>query len=163
MGVNAALYGSLLVVLFIILYYRTSGLVTVAALVSNIVILMAILAQFDLVLTLPGIAGIILTVGMAVDANVLINERIREELRKQKTIRASVQSGYSNATRTIIDANVTTLIAGVILLWFGTGPIKGFAVTLSIGILTSMFTALVMTRVLMEWLTRNQGQQKMSI
>jgi SecD/SecF fusion protein len=162
-GVNAALYGSVLVVLFIIVYYRMSGLVTVFALVSNIVILMGILAQFDLVLTLPGIAGIILTVGMAVDANVLINERIREELRKDKTIRASVQSGYQNATRTIVDANVTTLIAGGILLWFGTGPIKGFAVTLSIGILTSMFTALVMTRAMMELMTRNQGRQKLSI
>jgi protein-export membrane protein SecD len=163
MGVNAAIYGSLLVIIFIILYYRTSGLVTVIALLSNIIILMAVLAQFDLVLTLPGIAGIILTVGMAVDANVLINERIREELRKNKTIRASVQSGYANATRTIVDANVTTLIAGGILLWFGTGPIKGFAVTLSIGILTSMFTALVMTRVIMEFMTRKQGRQKMSI
>ncbi|MBE0566764.1 MAG: protein translocase subunit SecD, partial [Krumholzibacteria bacterium] len=162
-GVNAALYGSLLVIVFILIYYRRSGLVVVLALVSNIVILMAVLAQFDLVLTLPGIAGIILTVGMAVDANVLINERIREELRKAKTIRASVQSGYANATRTIIDANVTTLIAGGILLWFGTGPIKGFAVTLCIGILSSMFTALVMTRVVMEITTRNQGKQKLSI
>jgi len=163
MGVSAALYGSVLVVLFMLFYYRLSGIVTVLALLSNIIILMAVLAQFDLVLTLPGIAGIILTVGIAVDANVLINERIREELRKDKTIRASVQSGYANATRTIVDANVTTLIAGVILLWFGTGPIKGFAVTLSIGILTSMFTALVMTRVLMEWITRNQGTKKLSI
>jgi len=163
MGVSAALYGSLMVILFMLIYYRLSGVVTVIALISNIIILMAVLAQFDLVLTLPGIAGIILTVGMAVDANVLINERIREELRKEKTIRASVQSGYMNATRTIVDANVTTLIAGVILLMFGTGPIKGFAVTLSIGILTSMFTALVMTRVIMELVTRNQGKKTMSI
>jgi protein-export membrane protein SecD len=162
MGVNAALYGSLLVIIFILIYYRMKGLVAVMALLSNIIILMAVLAQFDMVLTLPGIAGIILTVGMAVDANVLINERIREELRKDKTIRASVQAGYSNATRTIVDANVTTLIAGGILLWFGTGPIKGFAVTLSIGILTSMFTALVMTRVIMEFVTRNQGRKKLS-
>jgi len=162
-GVSAAMYGSILVVLFMILYYRLSGLITVIALVSNIIILMAVLAQFGLVLTLPGIAGIILTVGMAVDANVLINERIREELRKDKTIRAAVQSGYMNATRTIVDANVTTLIAGGILLMFGTGPIKGFAVTLSIGILTSMFTALVMTRVIMEMSTKNQGKQTMSI
>ncbi len=127
MGLNAAMYGSILVVIFMLIYYRASGLVTVLALVSNIVILMSVLAQFGLVLTLPGIAGIILTVGMAVDAN------------------------------------VTTLIAGGILLAFGTGPIKGFAVTLSIGILTSMFTALVMTRVIMEWLYRNKGQQKVSI
>ncbi|MCP4290719.1 MAG: protein translocase subunit SecD [bacterium] len=163
MGLDAAMYGSILVVIFMLIYYRASGLVTVLALVSNIVILMSVLAQFGLVLTLPGIAGIILTVGMAVDANVLINERIREELRKDKTVRAAVQSGYMNATRTIVDANVTTLIAGGILLMFGTGPIKGFAVTLSIGILTSMFTALVMTRVLMETITRKQGKQTMSI
>jgi SecD/SecF fusion protein len=163
MGVSAALYGSIMVVIFMLIYYRLSGVVVVIALVSNIIILMAVLAQFDLVLTLPGIAGIILTVGMAVDANVLINERIREEIRKDKTIRASVQSGYANATRTIVDANVTTLIAGGILLWFGTGPIKGFAVTLSIGILTSMFTALVMTRVIMDLMTRKQGRQKISI
>ena len=162
-GVSAAMYGSIFVILFMLVYYRLSGLITVIALVSNIIILMAVLAQFGLVLTLPGIAGIILTVGMAVDANVLINERIREELRKDKTIRASVQSGYMNATRTIIDANVTTLIAGGILLMFGTGPIKGFAVTLSIGIITSMFTALVMTRVIMEMSTRNKGKQTMSI
>ncbi len=163
MGVSAAMYGSLMVIVFMLIYYRLTGVVTVIALVSNILILMAVLAKFGLVLTLPGIAGIILTVGMAVDANVLINERIREELRNNKTVRAAVQAGYKNATRTIVDANVTTLIAGVILLWFGTGPIKGFAVTLSIGILTSMFTALIMTRVLMEWVTRNQGRKKMSI
>jgi len=162
-GVSAALYGSLMVVLFIVFYYRLTGLITVLALVSNIVILLAILAQFGLVLTLPGIAGIILTVGMAVDANVLINERIREELRKNKTVRAAVDAGYANATRTIVDANVTTLIVGAILLWFGTGPIKGFAVTLSIGILTSMFTALVMARVIMELQTRNKAHGKLSI
>jgi preprotein translocase subunit SecD len=112
---------------------------------------------------LPGIAGIILTIGMAVDANVLINERVREELRKKKTVRAAVDSGYANATRTIVDANVTTLIAGVILLWFGTGPIKGFAVTLCIGILSSMFTALILTRVIMEFVTRGRAQAKLSI
>jgi preprotein translocase subunit SecD len=100
---------------------------------------------------------------MAVDANVLINERIREELRRDKTVKAAVESGYRNATRTIVDANVTTLIAGAILLYFGTGPIKGFAVTLSIGILTSMFTALVLTRVVMEIMTRRQGRTKVSI
>ncbi len=162
-GVSAAMYGSIFVILFMLVYYRATGFVVVLALVSNIIILMAVLAQFGLVLTLPGIAGIILTVGMAVDANVLINERIREELRKDKTIRASVQSGYMNATRTIVDANVTTLIAGGVLLMFGTGPIKGFAVTLCIGILTSMFTALVMTRVIMEMMVRNKGRETMSI
>jgi len=162
-GVRAAMYGSILVMIFMLIYYRGTGLIVVFALVSNIIILMAVLAQFGLVLTLPGIAGIILTVGMAVDANVLINERIREELRKAKTVRAAVQAGYRNATRTIIDANVTTLIVGLVLWNFGSGPVQGFAVTLCIGILTSMFTALVMTRVIMEWLYRNKGQQKVSV
>ncbi len=162
-GINAALYGSLLVVLFMVLYYKKTGLITDLALIANILILMAVLAQFGLVLTLPGIAGIILTVGMAVDANVLINERVREELRKGKTNKAAVQAGYLNATRTIVDANVTTLIAAVILLWFGTGPIKGFAVTLSIGILSSMFTALVMTRVLLEMMAKGKVHGKLSI
>jgi protein-export membrane protein SecD len=162
-GVRAAMWGSILVAIFMLIYYRSSGIVTDIALFSNILILMAVLAQFGLVLTLPGIAGIILTVGMAVDANVLINERVREELRKAKTVRAAVQAGYQNATRTIVDANVTTLIVGLVLWNFGTGPVLGFAVTLCIGILTSMFTALVLTRVIMEIVTRNQGQQKISI
>jgi protein-export membrane protein SecD len=162
-GVQAALWGSVLVAIFMLIYYRGSGVVTDIALISNILILMAVLAQFGLVLTLPGIAGVILTVGMAVDANVLINERVREELRKAKTVRAAVQAGYQNATRTILDANITTLIVGLVLWNFGTGPVKGFAVTLCIGIVTSMFTALVMTRVIMEWLHRNRGQQKISI
>ncbi len=162
MGLQAMLYGSLLVIVFILIYYRFSGLVVVLALITTILILLAVLGQFGLVLTLPGIAGIVLTVGMAVDANVLINERIREERRKDKTLRAAVESGYANATRTIIDANVTTLIVGVILLRFGTGPVKGFAVTLSIGILTSMFTALIMTRVIMELASREKGRRKLA-
>jgi protein-export membrane protein SecD len=162
-GLQAMMWGSLLVMVFMLLYYRGSGLITDLALVSNIVILMAVLAQFGLVLTLPGIAGVILTVGMAVDANVLINERVREELRKAKTVRAAVQSGYQNATRTILDANITTLIVGLVLWNFGTGPVLGFAVTLCIGILTSMFTALVLTRVVMELVNRNKGQTKVSI
>ncbi len=162
-GVKAAMWGSILVAIFMIIYYRGTGLITVAALVSNILILMAVLAQFGLVLTLPGIAGIILTVGMAVDANVLINERVREELRKAKTVRAAIQAGYANATRTIIDANVTTLIVGMVLWNFGSGPVQGFAVTLCIGIITSVFTALVLTRVITELVHRNAGQQKVSI
>jgi SecD/SecF fusion protein len=163
MGVNASLWGSILVVLFMVVYYRVSGVVAVAALVANILILLAVLAQFNLVLTLPGLAGVALTVGMAVDANVLINERIREELRKDKSVRAAVQAGYHNASRTIVDSNLTTLIAGLVLLWFGTGPIKGFAVTMSIGILTSMFTALVMTQVITELMLRNPRKQTLSI
>jgi protein-export membrane protein SecD len=162
-GIRAALWGSVMVAIFILIYYRGSGVVTDIALVTNILILMAVLAQFGLVLTLPGIAGVILTVGMAVDANVLINERIREELRKAKTVRAAVQSGYKNATSAILDANITTLVVGMVLWNFGTGPVKGFAVTLCIGIATSVFTALVLTRVIMEWLHRNKGQQKVSV
>ncbi len=162
-GLNAALYGLALVMVFVLLYYRLTGFVVVFAVLANVLILLAVLAQFGLVLTLPGIAGIILTIGMAVDANVLINERIREELRRKKTSRAAVDSGYQNATRTIVDANVTTLIAAAILLWFGTGPIQGFAVTLSIGILSSMFTALVLTRVIMEAATYNRSHAKLSI
>jgi len=162
-GLQAMMWGGLVVVVFMLIYYRGSGVITDIALISNIVILMAVLAQFGLVLTLPGIAGVILTVGMAVDANVLINERVREELRKAKTVRAAVQAGYQNATRTILDANITTLIVGMVLWNFGTGPVLGFAVTLCIGILTSMFTALVLTRVIMEWVNRNKGQQKVSI
>ena len=162
-GMTAAMYGLIAVIIFIVIYYRGSGLIVVLALITNLVILMGVLAQFGLVLTLPGIAGIILTIGMAVDANVLINERIREELRRNKTARAAVDSGYANATRTIVDANVTTLIAAGILLWFGAGPIKGFAVTLSIGILTSMFTSLVLTRVIMELVTKNRARSGLSI
>jgi SecD/SecF fusion protein len=162
-GLKAGWIGAALVVAFMVIYYQAVGLVAVLALVVNMLIMMATLAQFGLVLTLPGIAGIFLTVGMAVDANVLINERIREELRRDKTTRAAVDAGYSNATRTVVDSNLTTLIVGVVLLWFGTGPIKGFAVTLSIGILTSMFTALVMTRVILEAYTRNRPNAKLSI
>ncbi len=162
-GVRAAMWGSILVAIFMVIYYRGTGLITVLALVSNIVILMAVLAQFGLVLTLPGIAGIILTVGMAVDANVLINERVREELRKAKTVRGAIQAGYRNATRTIIDANVTTLIVGLVLWNFGTGPVQGFAVTLCIGIFTSVFTALVLTRVVADLVHLNKGQQKVQI
>ncbi len=162
-GLNAALYGLAFVVIFVLLYYRLTGFVVVLALMVNMTILLAVLAQFGLVLTLPGIAGIILTIGMAVDANVLINERIREELRRGKTSRAAVDAGYSNATRTIVDANVTTLIAAMILWYFGSGPILGFAVTLAIGIFSSMFTALVLTRVIMEAVTRNRAHAKLSI
>ncbi len=162
-GLTAGLWGAVLVVLFILIYYRGAGVIAVIALIANLLIMLAVLAQFGLVLTLPGIAGIVLTIGMAVDANVLINERIREELRKAKTVRAAVQTGYENATRTILDANITTLITGLVLLNFGTGPIKGFAVTLCIGILTSIFAALIVSRVLMDLYTRNKGNVTISI
>jgi preprotein translocase subunit SecD len=161
--VRAGLIGAAAVVVFMIIYYQLSGVIAVSALIANMLIMLAALAQFGLTLTLPGIAGIVLTIGMAVDANVLINERIREELRKNKTPRAAVDAGFQNATRTILDANITTLITGVILLWFGTGPIKGFAVTLSIGIITSVFTALVMVRTIMETISRDPRRTRLSI
>ncbi len=142
-GVKAAIVGLILVLLFMAIYYRLSGMLADAALLLNMVLIMGALAAFGATLTLPGIAGIILTIGMSVDANVLIFERIREELRVGRTVRAAVDAGFSRAFITILDANVTTLIAALVLFQFGTGPIKGFAVTLSIGIAASMFTAIV--------------------
>ncbi len=162
-GKNSVLIGLLLVVLFMIFYYRASGFVADLALMLNIVFVLAFMAGFHATLTLPGIAGIILTVGMAVDANVLIFERIREELQTGKTIRASIDSGYNRAFRTILDANVTTLITAVVLYSFGTGPIKGFALTLSIGILASMFTAIVVTRLIFDIITSRYAIKKLSI
>ena len=140
------IYGFIAVLVFMAIYYRVFGLVADLALTFNLVMIVAILSMLQAKLTLPGIAGIVLTVGMAVDANVLIFERIREELRNGNSPQASIQAGYEKAFSTIADANITTLIAAVVLLSFGTGPIKGFAVTLSIGILTSMFTAIMGTR-----------------
>jgi preprotein translocase subunit SecD len=145
-GVRAAVAGLLLVMLFMLVYYRMSGLNANVALILNIIILLGAMAYFGATLTLPGIAGVILTIGMAVDANVLIFERIREELRVGKTVRAAVDTGFARAFGTILDANLTTLIAALFLFNFGTGPIKGFAVTLSIGILASVFTAVFVSR-----------------
>ncbi len=162
-GQNSALIGILLVILFMIFYYRASGIIADFALLLNIVFVMAVIASFHATLTLPGIAGIILTVGMAVDANVLIFERIREEIKTGKTIRASIDSGYNRAFSTILDANITTLITAVALYSFGTGPIKGFALTLSIGILASMFTAIVVTRLIFDLITSRYAIKKLSI
>jgi preprotein translocase subunit SecD len=145
-GFNAVLLGFALVLVFMAVYYRLFGLVADLALAMNLVLIIAVLSLLQATLTLPGIAGIVLTVGMAVDANVLIFERIREEVRAGGTPQASIHSGYDKALSTILDANITTLIAAVVLFSFGTGPIKGFAVTLSIGICTSMFTAIMGTR-----------------
>jgi preprotein translocase subunit SecD len=142
--------GGILVILFMIVYYKSAGLIADIALVLNIILIAAGLAAFQATLTLPGIAGIILTIGMAVDANVLIFERIREELNLGKTPLASVDAGYNRATLTILDANVTTLIAALVLFQFGTGPVKGFAVTLSLGVLASLFTALIFTRMIFD-------------
>ncbi len=145
-GFMSVVIGMLLVVIFMVVYYRVFGLVADLALVMNLVLIVAVLSMLQATLTLPGIAGIVLTVGMAVDANVLIFERIREEIRIGSTPQASIYAGYDKALSTIVDANITTLIAAVVLFAFGTGPIKGFAVTLFIGILTSMFTAIIGTR-----------------
>lgn len=147
-GVRAAVTGLILVMIFMLVYYRLSGLNANVALILNMIILMGAMAYFAATLTLPGIAGIILTIGMAVDANVLIFERIREELRVGKTVRSAIDTGFSRAFGTILDANLTTLVAALFLFQFGTGPIKGFAVTLSIGILASMFTAVFVSRTL---------------
>ena len=162
-GVRSALVGGVLVLIFMVVYYRLSGLVADVALLMNMVIIMAVLAGFHFTLTLPGVAGIILTIGMAVDANVLIFERIREELRTGKTVRAAVDSGYSRAFRTILDANITTLLTALVLYQFGTGPIKGFALTLSIGVATSMFTAIVVTRVIFDYFLERAAVAKLSI
>ncbi len=145
-GINSIIIGMVAVVMFILIYYRLSGVIAVSALVLNLVMLLGALAYFGASLTLPGIAGIILTIGMAIDANVLVFERIREEIRVGKTVRAAIDAGFAKAFRTIVDANVTTFIAAIVLFQFGTGPIKGFAITLCIGIAASMFTALFVSR-----------------
>ena len=146
-GIISFIVGGALVILFMIAYYNGAGLVADVAVVFNILYLIAVLAGFKAVLTLPGIAGIVLTIGMAVDANVLINERIREELRTGKSPRAAIDAGYERALPAILDSNITTFLSGVILFQFGTGPIKGFAVTLCIGILTTVLSAVYMTRI----------------
>jgi len=162
-GIRSIIIGGILVILFMMVYYRLSGTIADIALILNIVIIMGALAGFQATLTLPGIAGIVLVIGMAVDANVLIFERIREELRTGKTPRAAVTGGYSKAFVTIIDANITTLIAALVLFQFGTGPVKGFAVTLSIGIIASMFTAIFVTRIVYDYLIWNRKIEKVSI
>lgn len=162
-GTNSALIGLLLVALFMIVYYKFSGIVADIALIFNIIIVLGVMSYFHATLTLPGIAGIILTIGMAVDANVLIFERIREEMDKGKTIWSSIETGYGRAFVTILDANVTTFIAGVVLYNFGSGPIKGFALTLMIGIAASMFTAIFVTRTIFEFLLERKILKKLSI
>ena len=162
-GIISIITGFVLVLVFMAIYYKLSGLIAVLALLLNLVILSGALGLFGATLTLPGIAGIVLTVGMAVDANVLIFERIREELRLGKTVRSAIDSGFGKAFLTILDANVTSLIAALVLLQFGTGPIKGFAVTLSIGIVASMFTAIFVTRTIFNSLTKGRQLKSLSI
>ena len=162
-GTQAVVFGLMVVLFFMIVYYRLAGLVANFAMIWNILLVLAVLASLQATLTLPGIAGLILTVGMSIDANVIIFERIREELRKGKTPKASIDSGYDRAITTIIDANVTTLIASLVLYQFGTGPIKGFATVLFWGILISMFTAVYITRTILNTYTSRKTPIKLSI
>ncbi len=151
-GLNSALFGYLAVALFMIIYYRKSGSIAAAVLILTILFILSVLAGFKATLTLPGIAGIVLTIGMAVDANVLIFERMREELATGKTLKASVDSGFSKAMSAIIDSNITTFFTGIILYQFGTGPVQGFALTLMIGIASTLFSALVISRLIFDYL-----------
>jgi len=162
-GLLSMCIGGLLVVIFMVIYYKTAGLIADLALLLNILLIGAGLAAFQATLTLPGIAGIILTIGMAVDANVIIFERIREEMAIGRTPRASIDAGYDRATLTILDANVTTLIAAVVLFQFGTGPVKGFAVTLSLGVIASMFTALILSRMIFDYILMNRKVKTLNI
>ena len=162
-GLSAGLVGLALSVLFVIVYYRLSGFLAALALTLNMAIVLAVMSALGAALSLPGIAGLVLSVAMAVDANVLIFERIREELRKNKTVASSIEAGYKNAFSAILDSNLTTLFAGIVLLQFGTGPVKGFAVTLCIGIAASMFTALFCTRFVYDFITRRRKLEHLSI
>ena len=162
-GVMAIAVGLLLVVVFMVIYYKTAGLFADVALVLNMVFMVAALSAFGATLTLPGMTGFVLTMGMAVDANVIIYERIREELRAGKSPRAAVDAGYARAFWTIFDAQVTTFIAAVVLYQFGTGPIRGFAVTLMIGIITSMFTAIFVTRLFFDFITHGKRPATLSV
>jgi preprotein translocase subunit SecD len=162
-GVQSTLFAGVLVVLFMAVYYRLSGVIADFALTLNLICLIGSLAALNATLTLPGIAGIILTIGMGVDSNVLIFERIREELRQDKPVRLAVDGGYDKALLTIIDSHVTTLITGLALFLFGTGPIKGFAVTLCLGIAINLFTALVGTKVVFDVMNRRRQSEHLSI
>jgi len=162
-GATSAIFGAILVVLFMVIYYAASGMIANFALFVNILIILAVLAFFKATLTLPGIAGIALTIGMAVDANVLIFERIREELKIRKMIRSSIDAGYEKALVTIVDSNLTTVIAGFVLFLFGTGPIKGFGLTLTIGILANIFTAVFVTKLIFDLICSRYKMERMSI
>ncbi len=162
-GLMSMIIGGLLVIVSMLIYYKMAGLIADIALFLNILLIAAGLSGFGATLTLPGIAAIILTIGMAVDANVIIFERIREELTLGRTPRAAVNAGYDRATLTILDANVTTLIAAVVLFQFGTGPVKGFAVALSLGVVASMFTALIVSRLIFNYVLMNKKAKTLSI
>jgi preprotein translocase subunit SecD len=152
-GLNSTIIAVIMTVLFMVVYYHSAGAVADFALIFNILFILGVMAGFQATLTLPGIAGIVLTIGMAVDANVLVNERIREEMAGGKTLRASIDAGYSKAFTAIFDSNITTFLTGLVLYQFGTGPVQGFALTLMIGIVASMFSAIVITHVIFNIMT----------
>jgi preprotein translocase subunit SecD len=162
-GMRAGWIAVLIVVIFMIIYYRFSGIFANMAMTLNILFILSVMALFGATLTLPGIAGIVLTIGMSVDANVLIFERIREELRLGKTALAASQAGFDKATITIFDSNLTTLLTAVVLYQFGTGPVKGFAVTLTIGLIANFVTAVYMTKIIYDYLYGYLRWQKISI
>jgi SecD/SecF fusion protein len=162
-GVYAGVGGLLLVLVFVVVYYQLAGLVAICGLLVNIILLFGVMSMFNFVLTLPGIAGIILTIGLAVDANVLIYERLREEMALGKSLATAIESAYDKAFTVIFDANATTLITAAILFWQATGPVKGFAVTLTVGIITSVFSAMVVTRTLFSWMLRASLLQRISM
>lgn len=163
MGLKSTIISGILILIFMVFYYRLSGLIADIALFLNLILLSGAMAYFKATLTLPGIAGIILTMGMAVDANILIFERIREEIKFGKTVRAAIDAGFKRAFLTILDSNITTIIAAIVLFQFGTGPIKGFAVTLSIGITASMFTSVFVSRFIFDFLASKMRMEKLSI
>jgi preprotein translocase subunit SecD len=163
-GIRAAVVGMLAVLIFMLIYYRAAGINADIALLLNLVILLGFMGFSEAVLTLPGIAGVILTVGMGVDSNVLIFERIREELRNGKTPPSAVDQGFSHAWITIVDTHVTTIVSAAILFYFGSGPVKGFATTLTFGLLANLFTAVFVSRVIFDWiLSRKQRGEALSI
>jgi len=162
-GVTAALVGTALVVAFMLIYYKRSGAQAIACTVVNLLVLLASLSLFGATLTLPGIGGLALTIGMAVDSNIIIFERIRDELRLGSSVRAAIEAGFHKAHWTILDANFTTLLSGLILYSFGTGPIKGFAVTLSLGVITTIFAALFVSKLAYEVVNMTDKDGKLSI
>lgn len=163
-GVRASVGSLIVVMVFLVIYYRLSGVNAVVALLLNLLILVAFMAFAGAVLTLPGIAGVVLTIGMGVDSNVLVFERIREELRNGKLPAPSVDVGFDRAFRTIIDTHITTLVSAAFLFLFGTGPVKGFAVTLTIGLIANLFTSIYVSRVIFDYhLARMERQAQLSI
>jgi len=162
-GTRAAVFGLILIMIFMVMYYKFAGIVADVALILNIIFVMAALSVLNAALTLPGIAGLILTIGIAVDANVLIYERIREEIKAGRTLRMAIDAGYSRAIITIIDANITTLIAAAVLFYLGSGPIRGFATTLGLGLIISMYTAIIVTRMIFDWYVSAFSKETISI